>query len=100
MPCGFDKYFRTLSGVGPACTVRVRTPEHFVLHYEHFVFTFRTVLYCTQYRTTCGLTPQLVLALSVARFTAAGVQDTLRSSGQGLTGVQDQESGQSSLSLN
>jgi hypothetical protein len=49
MPCGFDKYFRTLSGVGPACTVRVRTPEHFVLHYEHFVFTFRTVLYSLPY---------------------------------------------------
>jgi hypothetical protein len=54
--------------------------------YEHFVLL-------TVYRTTCGLTPQPVLPLSVARLTAAGVQNTLRSSGQGLTGVQDQESG-------
>ena len=95
MPCGFDKYFRTLSGVGPACTVRVRSTSYYITSISY-------PSYCTPYyyRTTCGLTPQLVLALSVARFTAAGVQNMLHSSGQGLAGVQDQESGQSSFSLN
>jgi hypothetical protein len=82
MPCGFDKYYIEWSGSGMYGTSTSFT----ALLYEHFVLP---------YRTTYGLTPQLVLPLSVARFTAAGGPE------HASLGVQDQESGHSSLfSLN